>query len=137
MIAPQFDLIIQCIDVAKELPTDSWEALSRPARRSAGLVGRWAIEKALEAAIIASGAQLPKDRSLVNLHEVSGVSLTEETLSALKTVDQKVTSQELEGTDEMWAYLDCCSLARGIVQTVHLHLTVTDVWTRTHAGKKA
>jgi len=67
VIAPHFELIIQCIDVVKGLPIHSWESQARPAKRAAGLVGRWAIEKAFESAIVAHGGEIPKDRMLVSL----------------------------------------------------------------------
>ena len=135
MIAPHFDLIIQCLDVVKGLPTGSWATLAPPARRTAALVGRWAIEKAFASAIIARGADIPYDCSLVTLHNLSGVRLTEDQRLVMEIVDKKVTAQDLEETDDAGLYRDCCSLAHGIVKTVHTQMTINDIYARMPTGR--
>ncbi len=132
MILPHFDLIVQCMDVVKGLPIESWEEQTRPVKRSSGLVGRWAIDKAFQAAILSCGVEFPKDRSLMSLRNASGVNLVKEQLLLLETVDQNITSHEPEETDDLELYLDCCLLARGIVGTVHQSLTTADVLERNH-----
>jgi hypothetical protein len=136
MISPQFDIIIQCIDVVKALPIDSWDSQPRPAKRAAGLVGRWAIEKAFESAIIAHSGEIPKERTLVNLATASGVGLVNERWNLLATVDREVTATEPDETEHMDIYLDCCRLARGIVQTTHQHLTIADIMARKSLREK-
>jgi len=130
MTLPQFDIIIQCIDVVKALPIDSWDSEPRSAKRAAGLVGRWAIEKAFESAIIAHAGEIPRERSLVNLAKASGVGLVNEQRNLLATVDREVTATEPDETDDLELYLDCCLLARGIVQTVHQSLTIANIMAR-------
>lgn len=136
MTLPQFDAIIQCIDVVEALPIASWDSQPRSAKRAAGLVGRWAIEKAFEAAIIAHAGEIPKERNLVNLASASGVGLVNEHRILLATVDREVTATKPDKTEHMDIYLDCCRLARGIVQTTHQHLTVTDLMARKSLREK-
>ena len=127
MILPHFDIIVQCLDVVKGLPVASWEEQSRPAKRFSGLVGRWAMEKAFTAAILARGAAFPKDHSLVSLSHASGVGLADAQRVLLAVIDKEVTANELEDTDDLALYLDCCLLARGITETVHQHLTLVSI----------
>jgi hypothetical protein len=130
MIQPQFEIIIQCIDVVKALPTAKWQSLERHERRAAGLIARWAIEKAFNAAILANGAPIPRNRTLVNLAAASCVELLDEQRSFLVTVDREVTATEPEVADDLEVHLDCCYLARGIVQTIHQHLSLVDIMNR-------
>lgn len=118
MILRQYELLIQCIDVVKVLPTESWESQTRPQKRAAGLVARWVIEKALESFFVASGRDLPADRSLMSMFKESGLNLSSEQIAYLPLVDRGVTSNEPDESDEMSLYLDCCWLARGIVESV-------------------
>lgn len=127
MILPQYDLLIQCIDVVKGLPTESWESQTRPQKRAAGLVARWAIEKAIESVFVASGRDLPADRSLMSMFKESGLHLTNEQIAYLPAVDRGVTSYEPDESDSMSLYLDCCWLARGIVESVNVHLTLSSL----------
>ena len=120
----QYELLIQCIDVVKVLPTDSWESQTRPQKRAAGLVARWAIEKAFESFFIATGKDLPTKRSLVSLFKESGLNLISEQFLTLPLVDRCVTATEPDESDDMSLYLDCCWLARGIVTAVMERITL-------------
>jgi hypothetical protein len=126
----QYELLIQCIDVVKVLPTDSWESQTRPQKRAAGLVARWAIEKAFESFFIATGKDLPTKRSLVSLFKESGLNLISEQFLTLPLVDRYVTATEPDESDDMHLYLDCCWLARGIVTAVMERITLQQILRR-------
>lgn len=127
---PQYELLIQCIDVFKALPTDCWESQTRPQKRAAGLIARWAIEKAFESFFVSAGRDLPKDRSLVSLFKESGLNLISEQCLTLPLVDRYVTATEPDESDDMSIYLDCCWLARGIVTAVMERITLSDILNR-------
>jgi hypothetical protein len=127
---PQYELLFQCIDIVKVLPIDCWESQTRPQKRAAGLVARWAIEKAFESFFVATGRDLPKDRSIVSLFKESGLNPSSEQFLTLPMVDRYVTATEPDESDDMGIYLDCCWLARGIVTAVMERITLSDIITR-------
>ena len=134
MTTPHYETIIQCIDVVKGLPIDQWESQKPSVRRSADLVGRWTIEKALLAAISHRGVQVPPGTSLIELYKASGVQMNHESEALLEVVDRDVSASQPLEEDEITLYRDSCLLARGVVETVHQHLTLADVRRRGNAG---
>ncbi|NLX24465.1 MAG: hypothetical protein GXY61_00675 [Lentisphaerae bacterium] len=130
MTAPHFNLIIQCADVIKALPIEDWGSQNPQGKRAAGLVARWSIERAFEAVLLSEGVSIPSDRSIRNLHRLSGVQLTALQTSFLDDVDREVTSAEPSEEQMDEYYFGCCQLALGIVGAVKTLLALHTVAAR-------
>lgn len=125
-----FEEIVECIDVAKGLPVETWESQPPEMWRSAGLTARWVIEKALRAAIRQRQLPAPETRDLEELARISGIGLASYDLAAIASTNRDVTAREPDGGCDCDAYRDACWLARGLPSMVHTSMTIWDLATR-------
>ncbi len=90
VILPQFALLADCADALKAVDVAQWKQFSPEQRRGAGLLGRWAVERALWSLIVFQGKEPPFNASLMELYALSRLKLTADFECMLARLDGRV-----------------------------------------------
>lgn len=108
----------ECREVADGLRVLDWETLSPVERRRSGLVAKWTLQRAFEAAVMLQGKPLPPDSSLSNLARAAGIGLGSAQIDLLGRIDEEVTAAEIEDSDLLSIHEQACAYARGLIACI-------------------